>query len=150
MAVRHVLDDYYLAITFLVSLGLQGSLFLISFALQTDKLYARLFCTPETPRLTLPRCRTDFGGSMNFLLLAFLTLFLGNESNFVARNILASVFVMIWAARLGGFLFFRVLKTGKDGRFDEMRAHFFKFAGFWTFQLFWVSSGSFRSGLGDD
>ncbi|ORY72897.1 hypothetical protein BCR35DRAFT_293970 [Leucosporidium creatinivorum] len=119
MAVRHVLDDYYLAITFLVSLALQLSLFLVSFTLQTDKL-------------------TDFGGSINFLLLAFLTLFLGNESNFVARNIIASVFVMIWSIRLGGFLFFRVLKTGKDGRFDEMRAHFFKFAGFWTFQLFWV------------
>jgi hypothetical protein len=38
MPVRHVLDDYYLAITFLVSLALQGSLFLISFTLQTDKL----------------------------------------------------------------------------------------------------------------
>lgn len=44
---------------------------------------------------------------------------------------------MIWSARLGGFLFFRVLKTGKDGRFDEMRQHFLRFAGFWVFQLFW-------------
>lgn len=34
----HVLDDYYLAITFLISLGLQGALFLISFSFQTDKL----------------------------------------------------------------------------------------------------------------
>ena len=36
--IDHVLDDYYLAITFLVSLGLQGALFVISFSLQTDKL----------------------------------------------------------------------------------------------------------------
>jgi steroid 5-alpha reductase family enzyme len=93
---------------------------------------------------------TDFGGSINFLLLAFLTLFLGNEANFVARNILASVFVMLWSIRLGGFLFFRVLKTGKDGRFDEMRAHFFKFAGFWAFQLFWVRLESVWLDLGDE
>lgn len=39
MGVVHVLDDYYLAITFLVSLALQGTLFIISFSLQTDKLY---------------------------------------------------------------------------------------------------------------
>lgn len=63
--------------------------------------------------------------------------------------------MMIWAARLGGFLLFRVLKTGStsiklsrrgyclsllpgDTRFDEMRSHFFKFAGFWVGQILWV------------
>lgn len=66
---------------------------------------------------------TDFSGSMNFLLLAFLTLFLGNEANYTARNVLASVFVILWAIRLGGFLLFRVLKTGKDGEFPAP-AHF--------------------------
>lgn len=35
---------------------------------------------------------------------------------------------MVWSFRLGGFLFFRVLKTGKDGRFDEMRASRFRFS----------------------
>lgn len=45
---------------------------------------------------------------------------------------------MCWSARLAGFLLFRVLKTGSDNRFDEMRSHFFKFAGFWTFQIIWV------------
>ena len=28
-----------------------------------------------------------------------------------------------------GFLLFRVLKTGSDARFDDIRSHFFKFAG---------------------
>lgn len=45
---------------------------------------------------------------------------------------------MVWAARLAGFLLFRVLKTGSDTRFDEMRSHFFKFAGFWVGQILWV------------
>ena len=31
-----------------------------------------------------------------------------------------------------GFLLFRVLKTGSDTRFDEIRSHFFKFFGFWV------------------
>lgn len=30
------------------------------------------------------------------------------------------------------------MKTGKDDRFDDMRHHFFKFLGFWIFQIFWV------------
>ncbi|WVR04467.1 hypothetical protein IAU60_001470 [Kwoniella sp. DSM 27419] len=45
---------------------------------------------------------------------------------------------MIWAARLAGFLLFRVLKTGSDTRFDDIRSHFFKFAGFWVGQILWV------------
>ncbi|WWD07904.1 hypothetical protein V865_006011 [Kwoniella europaea PYCC6329] len=45
---------------------------------------------------------------------------------------------MLWAARLAGFLLFRVLKTGSDTRFDDIRNHFFKFAGFWVGQIVWV------------
>ncbi|WRT64993.1 uncharacterized protein IL334_001934 [Kwoniella shivajii] len=45
---------------------------------------------------------------------------------------------MLWAARLAGFLLFRVLKTGSDTRFDDIRSHFFKFAGFWVGQIVWV------------
>ncbi|KAM0748107.1 DUF1295-domain-containing protein [Meredithblackwellia eburnea MCA 4105] len=115
----HVLDNYYLSITFLISLALQASLFITSYAFQTDKL-------------------TDLGGATNFLLLALFTLFAGAPQTYHTRNILASTLVMIWSIRLGGFLFFRVLKTGKDGRFDEMRSKFFSFMGFWAFQLFWV------------
>lgn len=45
---------------------------------------------------------------------------------------------MVWASRLAGFLLFRVLKTGKDARFDDIRSHFFKFLGFWIGQILWV------------
>ena len=45
---------------------------------------------------------------------------------------------MIWAVRLSGFLLFRILKTGKDDRFDDKRDKFFPFLGFWVFQMFWV------------
>lgn len=84
----------------------------------------------------------------NFFILALITLTAGNTYH--ARNIVASVFVMVWATRLAGnspkqsircyctsyfiyqstgFLLFRVLKRGSDSRFDDIRSHFFKFLG---------------------
>jgi steroid 5-alpha reductase family enzyme len=50
----------------------------------------------------------------------------------------ASLFIAVWALRLSGFLLFRVLKTGKDDRFDDKRDKFFPFLGFWIFQMLWV------------
>lgn len=115
--VANVLDRYYLAITLLVTIGWQLLGFAIAWTLQFDKI-------------------TDFTGGSNFFLLALLTLLMGGT--YGARNIVASVLVMIWAARLAGFLLFRVLKTGSDTRFDDIRQHFLKFAGFWTGQIVWV------------
>ncbi|KAI0739054.1 DUF1295-domain-containing protein [Daedaleopsis nitida] len=113
----HVLDQYYLAITLLITVGYQLSGFAIAWTLQFDKI-------------------TDFTGGSNFFILALVTLLLGQEVS--ARNVLASVFIMIWASRLAGFLLFRVLKTGSDTRFDDIRSHFFKFLGFWVGQILWV------------
>lgn len=46
--------------------------------------------------------------------------------------------MIAWSLRLAGFLFFRILKTGKDERFNEMRSKFLSFLGFWAFQMLWV------------
>lgn len=43
--------------------------------------------------------------------------------------------MMVWGARLSGFLLFRIIKTGKDDRFDDKRDKFFPFLGFWVFQM---------------
>lgn len=50
--------------------------------------------------------------------------------------------MIVWASRLSGFLLFRILKTGKDDRFDDKRDKFFPFLGFWVFQMLWVWSVS--------
>lgn len=118
MAAVHVLDDYYLAITFLITVAYQLFFFSIAFSLKFDKL-------------------TDFAGGTNFVVLAILTLAF-SENRGDARNIVVSLFIMIWGARLSGFLLFRILKTGKDDRFDDKRDKFWSFLGFWVFQMFWV------------
>jgi len=118
MGAVHVLDDYYLAITFLITVGYQLFFFAIAFSLKFDKL-------------------TDFAGGTNFVLLAILTL-ASSANRDQARNVVASVFIMAWAARLSGFLLFRIIKTGKDDRFDDKRDKFWSFLGFWVFQMFWV------------
>lgn len=122
MGAVHVLDDYYLAITFLITVGYQLFFFAVAFTFKFDKL-------------------TDFAGGTNFVVLAIITLaFSAARDN--ARNIVVSVFIMAWGARLSGFLLFRILKTGKDDRFDDKRDKFFSFLGFWIFQMIWVWSVS--------
>ncbi|CAE6418256.1 unnamed protein product [Rhizoctonia solani] len=111
------LDKYYLALTALVTIGYQLLGFAIAWTFQFDKI-------------------TDFTGGSNFFLLAILTLC--TNGIYHARNIVTTVFVLVWATRLAGFLLFRVLKTGSDTRFDDIRSHFFKFLGFWVGQIIWV------------
>jgi steroid 5-alpha reductase family enzyme len=113
----HVLDDYYLAITLLVTIAYQLIGFSIAFSFKFDKL-------------------TDFMGGTNFVWLAIFTLAMSGTTN--ARQIVISIFIMLWGARLSGFLLFRILKTGKDDRFDDKRDKFFPFLGFWVAQMLWV------------
>ena len=70
------------------------------------------------------------------MVLAIITLAWSGHHN--ARQIVDSLFIMLWGARLSGFLLFRIIKTGKDDRFDDKRDKFFSFLGFWVFQMFWV------------
>ena len=43
-----------------------------------------------------------------------------------SSKIIATAMVCLWGLRLGGFLFYRILKTGKDKRFDEIRRNIVK------------------------
>lgn len=78
----------------------------------------------------------DLAGGSNFVVLALLTLSLSGHHN--ARQVVATLFLIAWAVRLAGFLLFRILKTGKDDRFDDKRDKFWPFLGFWVLQMVWV------------
>lgn len=70
------------------------------------------------------------------MILAIITLAFSEHPN--ARQIVDSVFIMIWGTRLSGFLLFRILKTGSDDRFDDKRGKILPMLGFYTFQTIWV------------
>ena len=111
-------DDHALLLTFLVTCALQLSCFAIAFFLQFDKI-------------------TDFAGSANFILLALLTLFLG-PSPPTPRAATLTALVCITRLELAIYLLYRVLRRGKDARFDAIRGNCGAFFVFWVFQIVWV------------
>ena len=79
----------------------------------------------------------DLTGSLTYLTVTSLALALSKSLE--ARSILLAALVIIWAIRLGTFLFSRIQKAGKDDRFDEIKPDFFRFLNAWTIQGLWVT-----------
>ena len=79
----------------------------------------------------------DLTGSFTYITVILLTLLVSNR--FDSRSILVSALVLIWAIRLGTFLFGRIQKAGKDDRFDDIKPSFIRFLNVWTIQGLWVS-----------
>lgn len=79
----------------------------------------------------------DLTGSLTYILVIITGLVLSNSQD--SRSILLLAMVVIWAARLGSFLFLRIHKAGKDDRFDEWKPAFFRYLNVWNIQGLWVS-----------
>ncbi len=79
----------------------------------------------------------DLTGSLTYITLSTLALFL--SAGVDGRAILMWALVVIWAVRLGTFLFGRIKKAGKDDRFDEIKPYFVRFLNVWTIQGLWVT-----------
>ena len=58
------------------------------------------------------------------------------------RGAMLTAMVMIWGLRLSSFLFVRVLKDGKDRRFNVARHSPPLFFAFWTIQGLWIIIGA--------
>lgn len=80
----------------------------------------------------------DLTGSLTYLSVVVLGLAL--SGNLDARAIIAALMVAAWATRLGSFLFRRIRKDGKDGRFDSIKPHFWRFLRAWSLQGLWVTA----------
>jgi hypothetical protein len=54
---------------------------------------------------------------MNFVLLAWLSFGLG--AHYYTRQLVNSILVTVWGARLGMYLLYRVIKRGHDARWGR-------------------------------
>lgn len=79
----------------------------------------------------------DLTGSISYISVIVIGVLFSPAWD--ARTFIVGILVLIWAARLGTFLFKRILKEGKDGRFDELKPNFLSYLIVWTLQGLWVS-----------
>jgi steroid 5-alpha reductase family enzyme len=107
---------------FALSIGLafliQWLAFIPAYFLQTEKFF-------------------DLTGSITYISVTTIALIFSAGTD--GRSILVSALVVIWAIRLGSFLFGRIRKAGKDDRFDEIKPSFIRFLNVWTIQGLWVT-----------
>ncbi len=78
----------------------------------------------------------DLTGSATYLTVVGVALLLADDLD--TRAIIVGVMVAIWTLRLGTFLFRRVRRAGKDGRFDRIKTDPLRFFMTWTLQGLWV------------
>ena len=79
----------------------------------------------------------DLTGSLTYQGIAVLALILADQRD--ARTIILGLMVLVWAMRLGFFLFKRVRAAGGDSRFDKMKHDWAQFLMTWTIQGLWIT-----------
>ncbi len=81
----------------------------------------------------------DLTGGLTYLTVVVFSLWAGSQSEPPSlRELIVSLLVVIWALRLSSFLYFRIHRTGKDGRFDRLKTSPVRFLVPWTLQGLWV------------
>ena len=100
---------------------IQWALFVPAYLLQTEKFY-------------------DLSGSFTYIFVAcYVSYNYYLSSGINIGNIIIAGAIIIWAMRLGSFLFFRIKKAGEDRRFNEIKTSATRFFMTWTLQGMWVS-----------
>jgi steroid 5-alpha reductase family enzyme len=97
---------------------IQWAVFIPSYLQQTEKVF-------------------DLTGAITYISVTTLAVVLSPTVD--GRALLLLALVVIWAGRLGTFLFRRVRKQGKDARFDDIKPSFARFLSTWTLQGLWVT-----------
>ena len=102
----------------LIAFVIQWVLFIPAYLMQTEKFY-------------------DLAGSFTYISIISYVFYKSSEFNL--GNLILSIFIIIWAVRLGSFLFFRIQKAGEDKRFKDIKPSPTRFFMTWTLQGMWVS-----------
>lgn len=109
--------DSSLLLCALIAFLIQWLVFIPSYLNQTERFY-------------------DLTGSLTFICVTFLALL--SQKDLSVTSILLAGMVVIWSARLGTFLFSRILRDGSDNRFDDIKPDKYRFFSAWTLQGLWV------------
>ena len=100
---------------------MQWILFVPAFIYQTEKFY-------------------DLAGSVTYIsVVSYISLQSDFVTNINIGSLLLASSIILWAVRLGSFLFTRIQKSGEDKRFNSIKPSPTKFLMAWTFQGMWVS-----------
>lgn len=117
-----LLDDsgglHPFVLSVLIAFSIQWIAFVPAFIYQTERYF-------------------DLVGSLSYVTVAFIAYLTAPASG--GRAALLLSMVLIWALRLGIFLFSRIHIAGKDGRFDAMKPSFLRFGAAWTLQGLWIT-----------
>ncbi|QEN08719.1 DUF1295 domain-containing protein [Oceanispirochaeta crateris] len=106
-------DIYNIVSSLLISMLIQAVFFTIAYANKTDKV-------------------TDFSYSLSFIsMTAFFTV---TNKAYNPIQLIMATFIILWGLRLGAYLLTRIIRIGKDKRFDDKRENFIRFLGFWILQ----------------
>ena len=101
-----------------LSVVIQIIFFIPSFILKTEKLY-------------------DLIGSTTYVIVTSIAYV--SVDNKTTTDTLLFLFIIIWATRLGTYLFRRIQRDSEDVRFEKAKRNFFWFLQYWMGQALWVS-----------
>ncbi len=81
----------------------------------------------------------DLTGSITYSSVFIYCIYLATSGDLNWGSLVISILVILWAGRLGTFLFTRIAKDGEDKRFRTIKPDIAQFFMTWTLQGMWVS-----------
>ena len=134
-AIRIILSVIVFGITFLIST--LTKLEIVENAILLAFLIHWLFFIPAY--LLKTEKFFDLTGSLTYISIMIYVVYTKNNLQEQLGSIILASLIILWAVRLGSFLFLRIKKAGEDKRFREIKTSFARFFLLWTISGMWVS-----------
>ena len=134
-AIRIILSVIVFGITFLIST--LTKLEIVENAILLAFLIHWLFFIPAY--LLKTEKFFDLTGSLTYISIMVYVVYTKNNLQEQLGSIILGSLIILWAVRLGSFLFLRIKKAGEDKRFREIKTSFVRFFLLWTISGMWVS-----------
>ena len=122
----------FLGILFLVGRSFKVELF-AALALSVQLVVFALHALPNNSEKFY-----DLTGSATHLVLVLGSCLLSGRREWSPRQLFVAVASSLWLSRLGTHLYTRILRDGKDARFDAIKPVWVSFLGAWFGQAVWV------------